>query len=196
MTHFKAFALIHFKRSVASLLQLPGSNEKYELKNFKTMIWPLVKKLEKKLLRDDFSDKTGYLYLVSFLLMVTFLLKFPNIHSGDQSFGLVLNLLICGWGVGRTLEINSRTGNEDFLKRFLSLSLITGIKLCGGLLVFTFILKGVKYFAEIISPGLIEGPLLSGLPKLFIGAAASVIFFRMLIHSFKKVNAEEELNIE
>lgn len=157
------------------------------------MIWPLVKKLEKKLIRDDFSDKTGYLYLVGFLIMVTFLLKFPGIHSGDQTFGLVLNLLICGWGVGRTLEINKETGNDDYLKRFMSLSFIAGIKLCAGLLVFTLMLKAVKYFSEIVSPGLIEGPLLAGMPKMFIGAAASVIFFWMLIHSFKRVNAEEEL---
>lgn len=156
------------------------------------MIWPLVKKLEKKLVHDDFSDKTGYLYLVGFLLMVTFLLKFPGIHSGDQTFGLVVNLLICGWGVGRTLEINKETGNDDYLKRFMSLSFITGIKLCAGLLVFTLGLKAVKYFAELISPGLIDGPLLSGMPKMFIGAAASVVFFLMLIHSFKRVNAEEE----
>ena len=157
------------------------------------MIWPLVKKLEKKLIRDDFSDKTGYLYLVGFLLMVTFLLKFPVINSGGQTFGLVINLLICAWGVGRTLEINKETGNEDFLKRFMSLSFITGIKLCAGLLVFTLVLKAIKYFSELISPGFIEGPLLGGMPKVFIGAAASVIFFLMLIHSFKRVNAEEEL---
>lgn len=159
------------------------------------MIWPPVKKLEKKLLRDDFSDKTGYLYLVSFLLMVTFLLKFPDIHSGDQTIGLVINLLICGWGVGRTLDINTKTGNEDYLKRFLSLSFITGIKLSVGLLIFTLILKAVKYFSELISPGLIEGPLLGGMPKLIIGAIASIIFFVMLINSFKRVNAEEDLRI-
>lgn len=157
------------------------------------MFWPLVKKLEKKLIRDDFSDKTGYLYLVGFLLMVTFLLKFPGIHTGDQTFGLVLNLLICGWGVGRTLEINKETGNEDYLKRFMSLSFITAIKFCAGLLVFILGIKGIKYFSEVVSPGFIEGPLLGGMPKLFIGATASVIFFLMLIHSFKRVNAEEEL---
>lgn len=156
------------------------------------MIWPLVKKLEKKLIRDDFSDKTGYLYLVGFLLMVTFLLKFPVLSSGDQNFGLILNLLICGWGVGRTLEINKETGNDDYLKRFMSLSFITAIKFCAGILVFTLLLKGIKYFTELISPGLIEGALLGGMPKLFLGAAASVVFFAMLIHSFKRVNAEEE----
>src|SRR5690606_151763 len=139
------------------------------------MIWPLVKKLEKKLIRDDFSDKTGFLYLVSLLLMMTFLLKFPLLHSGDQSFGLVLNLLICAWGVGRTLEINKERGDEDYLKKFMSLSFITGLKLSAGLLVITLLLKGIKYVVGLISPGLIEGPLLGGMPKLFIGAVASVI---------------------
>ncbi len=157
------------------------------------MIWPLVKKLEKKLIRDDFSDKTGYLYLVSLLLLVTLLLKFPVIQSGDHTFGLVLNLLICAWGVGRTLEINKETGNEDYLKRFMSLSFITAIKLCVGLVAFTLLLKAIKYITESISPGLIEGPLLSGMPKIMVGAAASVIFFIMLINSFKRVNAEEAL---
>ena len=168
----------------------------YELEQFKTMIWPLVKKLEKKLIGDDFSDKTGYLYLVSLLLMVTFLLKFPILQSGDQSFGLVINMLICAWGVGRTLEINKETGYEDFLKRFISLSIITGIKLCAGLLVLALFLKGIKYFSELFSPGFIDGPILGGLPKVFLGAVASVIFFTMLIKSFKRVNAEEELRAE
>ncbi len=158
------------------------------------MIRPLVKKLEKKMVNDDFSDKMGYFYLVTFLLMITFLMKFPIMHSGDQTFGVVLNLMICCWGVGRTLEINKTTGNEDYLKRFMSLSFISGIKLCAGLLVFIIILKAIKSFAETISPSFIEGPILSGMPKLFIGAAASVIFFLMLIRSFKRVNAEEELN--
>lgn len=157
------------------------------------MIRPLVKKLEKKLITDDFSDKTGYVYLVGLLLMVTFLMKFPGMHSGDQTFGLMLNLVICGLGVGRTLEINKKTGNEDYLKKFMSLSFITGIRLSAGLLVFTLVLKALKYFSELIIPGFIEGPILGGMPKIFIGTAASVIFFIMLIHSFKRVNAEEDL---
>ena len=157
------------------------------------MIWPPVKKLEKKLLRNDFSDKTGYLYLVSFLLMVTFLLKFPIIHSGDQTIGVIMNLLICSWGVGRTLDINSKTGNEDYLKKFLSLSLVTGIKLFVGIFIFILMLKAGKLLSELFAPGFIDGPLLQGMPKLFISTAASVIFFSMLIHSFKRVTAEEEL---
>ncbi len=157
------------------------------------MIWPLVKKIEKKLIRDDFSEKTGYLYLVGFLLMVTILLNFPGLHTGDESFGLVLNLLICGWGVGRTLEINKDTSKEDYLKRFMSLSFITGVKLCAGILIFTLVLKAIKYFSELVYPSLIEGPLLGNMPKQFIGAVATVIFFLMLIHSFKRVNAEEEV---
>jgi len=160
------------------------------------MIWPIVKKLEKKLLRDDFSDKTGYLYLVSLLLMVTFLLKFPLLHTGNQSFGLVFNLLICVWGVGRSLVINRERGDEDYLKKFMSLSFITGIKLSAGLLFIILLLKGIKYFVGLISPGLIDGPILGGLPKMFIGAAASVVFFTMLINSFKRTNAEEELSAE
>ena len=160
------------------------------------MIWPLFKKLEKKLINNEFSDKTGYLYLVSLLLMVTILLKFPGIHSGGLNSGLVLNLLICGWGVGRTLEINKNSGNDDYLKKFMSLSFINAIKLCAGLLIFTMLLKGIKYFAEFFSLDLMDGPLLGGMPKLVVGAVASVIFFIMLINSFKRVNAEEDLRTE
>src|SRR5690606_34246697 len=144
---------------------------------------------EKKLINNQFSDKTGYLYLVSLLLMVTILLNFPGLYSDGLNFGLLLNLLICGWGVGRTLEINKDSGYDDYLKKFMSLSFISAIKLCAGLLVLAIVLKGVKYLAEFFSYNIIDGPLLGGIPKPFIGAAASVIFFLMLINSFKRVNA-------
>lgn len=156
------------------------------------MIWPLFKKLEKKLINNQFSEKTGILYLVSLLLMVTILLKVPGIHSGGLSSGLILNLLICAWGVGRTLEINKNSPYDDYLKKFMSLSFINAVKLCAGLLIFTLVLKAIKYFTEFLSPGLMQGPILDGVPKFVIGAIASVIFFIMLINSFKRVNAEEE----
>lgn len=160
------------------------------------MNWPLLKKLEKKLINNESSDKTGYLYLVSLLLMVTILLNFPGIHSDGLNTGLVFNLLICGWGVGRTLEINKNSGNDDYLKKFMSLSFISAIKLCAGLLVLTIILKGIKYFAEFFSYNIIDGPLLGDIPKSLLGATASVVFFIMLINSFKRVNAEEALRTE
>ncbi|CAN5201578.1 hypothetical protein BH23BAC2_BH23BAC2_17020 [soil metagenome] len=156
------------------------------------MNWPHAKKLEKKLANNDFSNKTGYLYLITFLIMLSFLLNFPELHAGNQTFGLVINLLICGWGIGRTFEINQSTGNNDFLKRFISLSFLSGLKLSVALLAFVFVLKTIKYIAGFISPDYFDGPLLAAVPQPILGAGASIVFFVILINSFKRLNEDEE----
>jgi hypothetical protein len=160
------------------------------------MIWFNIKKLEKKLVNDDFSETLGYCYLITFLSAISILFFFPGTSSGNEELkipGIILSLLISFWGFQKVFEINRIGSNKDFFKRLFVLSFVTGVRLCTGLVIFSFTLRGSKIFLENFDPNLIDGALLGSTSKLFVATIACLTFFVMLINSFKRINSPAEI---
>lgn len=156
------------------------------------MIWFNIKKLEKKLANDDFPETLGYSYLIIFLSLVTLLYFFPNNPSSGnailKTLSAVSMLAVSFWGINRIIKVNKYGGNRDFFKRFLSLSFVTGVRLITGLIAFSLFARGAKYLLQEFSPAIQDGPFFGDFSRVALSAIVSVLFFQMLINSFRRVN--------
>lgn len=148
------------------------------------------KKMERTLVNNDFSQTLGYCYLISFLAAVSILYLFPHasmLSEDLQAFGFLSCVLISLWGYQKTLALNRGVANKDFHKKFFSLSFITGLRVFGGLLLVSLILRGSKnLFSTYLS--IPEGPLLSEFSKFLLIPAVFLVFFLLLINAFKRVS--------
>ncbi len=165
------------------------------------MIWFNIKKLERKLAHDDFPETLGYSYLMIFLSLITFLYLFPgNTSSGNEllkTLTVISTLVISFWGISRIMEISNNVGNKDFFKRFLSLSFVTGARLMTGLVIFSLIARGAKSLLQEVFPALQQGPLFGEFSRIALATVASILFFKMLINSFRRVNKmKEEMSLK
>lgn len=164
------------------------------------MIWFNVKKLERKLANDDFPRTLGYAYLIIFLSLLTFLCSLPEKSpaSGNESVKIltvVLILLISFWGTNKIMEVNRNSGIRDFFKKFLALSFVNGVRLLSGLAVFLFLVKGIRYLLQTMYNFVQEGPLFGNLSKVFLASVLSILFFQMLVNSFRRINKLEEIRV-
>lgn len=165
------------------------------------MIWFNIRKLEKKLANGDFPETLGYSYLVIFLSLITLLYFLPNNPSSEnwilQALTMVSMLAISFWGIGRIMEVNKNGGNKDFFKRFLSLSFVTGVRLVTGLVIFSLIVRGLKFLLQESFPAFQQGVLFGEFSRITLATVASVLFFQMLINSFRRVNEMmEEMSLD
>lgn len=159
------------------------------------MIWFKLKKLEKKLAAGEVSEKTGVMYLLTWILFFAVLFYLPK-SSGPFSNewwelgSFILNLGILIWAIGSLFRINHKNGNGDFLKKFLSLAFVTGLRL---LLTYSFLWLTYKIFMYNIPDDLflfISSLWLEDVADLIHSLTLTMIFSIMLIRSFKRANNE------
>lgn len=161
------------------------------------MIWFNIKELERKLASNDSSDKMAYQYFLAFLIVTMALTFFPKAAAGDSAISIVallVNLVVIIWGISKTMEINMNGGDKDYLKRFLSLSFVTGARMIVYVIVISVILKTSGSLAEQFFPAFTEGVLFGSSAKLILSIVASFGFFSMLINSFKRVNDNQVIS--
>lgn len=164
------------------------------------MIWFNIKKLERKLANDDFPETLGYVYLIIFLSLLTSLYFLPHkaSSSGNDFFRIltvILTLLISLWGTNRIMGVNRNGSNKDFIKKFLALSFVAGVRLVTGLTVFLLIIKYLHHLVQNFYPGLVKGLLFGDISKLFLASVLSIFFFQILINSFRRINEMEEMRL-
>lgn|SRR5690606_26903754 len=160
------------------------------------MIWFNIKKLERKLASGNSSDKMAYQYFLAFLIVTVALAFFPKSAAGSSAISiavLLVNLVVIIWGISKTMEININGGDRDYLKRFLSLSFVTGSRVVVYVIVISVILKTSGSLAEQFFPAFTDGVLFGSSAKLILSMVASYGFFSMLINSFRRVNDNQVL---
>lgn len=165
------------------------------------MIWFKLKKLERKLSAGEVSEKTGMKYLLTWIIFFAVLFYLPG-SSGPYSnewwelSSFVLNLGIFIIAIDRIFRINRRNGKEDFLKKFISLTFVTGLRL---LLVYSFLWLLYKIFMYNISDDLflfISGLWIEDVADLIHSLILTMIFSLLLIRSFKRANSEKSAEME
>lgn len=154
------------------------------------MVWFNIKKLERKLVTNNYPHTLGYCYIIVLLTALTILYLHPNTSRGREELkiiGFIVSLLISFWGFRKTLIVNQQGGNKDFYMKFFSLSLVTGLRVFGGLIAFALILRGSRFLLQSYFP-FPEGQMLNEVSKLLLVPAVFLIFFILLINAFKRVN--------
>ena len=152
------------------------------------MIWFDIHELEKGLKSGEISDKVIFNYLLGNLVLYSLV---PLMASNDSSafvmilFQVLFTITITVIGSKKAFDINESGDSKDFFKRYLALSLVTGIRL----FVFCLIIAipiGVTFGALGINPN--SNPYSEGLFDLILMAGTSIIYYAMLINSFKRVS--------
>ncbi len=158
------------------------------------MILYNIKELEKLLINGKLSDKLAFKYLFIHLILFT-LAGYIPIDSDNPAWSIWVHLLISLvaiiWGVRKTFEINQEGDNRDYFKRFISLSFVAGIR--------TFVIGLIISFLLVIGNKVAEHMISSSGQYLWIEVSElvgytllNIVFFYILIKSFKRVNSLDE----
>tara|TARA_R110002020_G_scaffold345743_2_gene559707 strand:- start:25801 stop:26424 length:624 start_codon:yes stop_codon:yes gene_type:complete len=188
-------SLVHFDESI-NLVKVNSCHTDYYcfLKEtndhfkFYVMIWFDIHELERGLRNGEISDKVIFNYLLGNLVLYSIV---PFMAGNDSStiamilFQVLFTITITVIGSKKAFDMNESGDSKDFFKRFLALSFVTGIRL----FVFCLIIAipiGVTFGALGFNPN--STPYSEGLFDLILMVASSIIYYYMLINSFKRVS--------
>lgn len=154
------------------------------------MIWFNIKKTEKKLVENDFSDEEGFKYLLAFSILGVFSI-FGSISVNFISFiRLFVNIAITIWGSYSIFKANASGDGKDFFKRYFILSWVIGFRLfLFQLIVIVFSI--IIFF--IISNGSLASDLnslIGSFVSMIISSLFMLIYFLLLTNSFKRVSTK------
>ena len=153
------------------------------------MTWTDIKQLEKSLIEETLSEKDVFYYLLTSSL-ITAIVPYLSDSNSDNKILAFIELL---FGVGFTIillratfNINNIGDKKDYLKRFISLSLVSFIRLflfaLGPIILMTVILKVIE------SMDLIKYDDIRQVFLFSVTIFMSVAYYVMLTNSFKRVN--------
>lgn len=157
------------------------------------MIWFNIKKLESRLINGEVTDKVAFTYLLTHIILITLA---SYIRGDEDPFWMVLVHLMISlgssiWGLKKTYEINQRGGNRDYLKRFLSLSLVSGVRMVVFVFLFLFAINLLTLLFHALG---MQIPL-SALAKNVLELAGFVlmvgVYYYILLKSFRRINTED-----
>ncbi|UJH91716.1 hypothetical protein LZ575_03250 [Antarcticibacterium sp. 1MA-6-2] len=156
------------------------------------MIWIRIKELERRLITNKLSEKTGLHYLLAHIVVALIFIYLPE-FSGYTSewyyfaeFLVVLIILII------TLKTAFSINKErDFLKRAISLSFVIGLRL---LIFFTLLHLLYKIIMFIIPVDLFvffNNFTTGDIPNLLFTFIISLSFYFLLTRAFKRINLDQ-----
>lgn len=153
------------------------------------MTWTDIKQLEKSLTDDTLSDKDVFHYLLTSSLITAIIPYVSDNHSGNKIlsfiellFGIVFTIVL----LKATFDTNNDGDKRDYLKRFISLSLVSFIRLflfaLGPIILLTVTLKVIESM-DILKYDDIRQVFLFSM-TIFM----SIAYYFMLTNSFKRVS--------
>lgn len=161
------------------------------------MIWFKLKELERRLANGEVTERTGFHYLLTIMIFFSIAKlvpddsPFPNFwwDLGD----IVLGILVLILGMNSTFKINGKDGNKEFLKRFLSLSFVIYLRLAIVFMFLYLLYKIIMFVIPIDLYLLIDGIVSENISQLLLSTGVSLLYYFLLIRSFKRVNAQQNV---
>lgn len=161
------------------------------------MIWLNLTALERKLANFMLSAQTAYSYLLTFLIILIIIFYLPR----DSSFPfgwwdlaeLLLVLLLSIIGLKKVFSTNQKGDNREFLKRFISLSFVTGLRLLIAVMVIWLAYKIIMFIIPLDYFVPVERATNHPAIQMIVFPAVVGIFFYLLIKSFRRINSERYL---
>jgi hypothetical protein len=152
------------------------------------MIWFDIGELELRLKNGDLSDKDSFYYLLANLILFAIA---PYIDSQDDTskwviaLEIVIAIAMTVIGTKMTFDINSAGDNNDYLKRFLSLSFVTSIRLLVFVCIAAIPVGTVIYF---LGESIGASKNIANLFDIAFTVIAGLVYYVMLTRSFKRVS--------
>ncbi len=147
------------------------------------MIWINIKKLEKKIVKNEFSDKEGFQYFLAFSILGALSGSIGTSESAFTFIEMLITLLITIWGSYSIFKANSSGDGQDFFKRYFALSWVIGFRLFLYVLTLTTIYYVINQdFPNIYNSGH------SDITSLILLSIIMFAYYSLLISSFKRVS--------
>lgn len=162
------------------------------------MIWFNIKELEKLIKDGKLSDKLVFNYLLTYLIF-SVVAGYPSNFDNPlwmEWVHLIISLIAVIWGVRKTFEINQEGNNQDYFKRFISLSFVTGIRVVVFALLVLFLFN---LLTEILDATGVPFSLSSFQEEILKLAGFLLVigfYYYMLLASFKRINSGEFSGIQ
>jgi len=165
-------------------------SSKVAYKHFLHMTWFDIKKLETDLTEGNITEKDAFNYLLATMLLFTVLPYLSdNIPTSKMSsvielvVGIIMTIVI----LKATFDINARGDNKEYLKRYISLSLVLFIRL----MVYALLpsIGAVIIMKVLASIGVV---VYEAMANIFIRSLSIVLvmaYYFMLTNSFKRINS-------
>ncbi|PKD19571.1 hypothetical protein APR41_02905 [Salegentibacter salinarum] len=166
------------------------------------MIWFNLKKLERLLIQNKITEAISYQYLLVLLVLLTLSSNVPVkyfSHTGWEISYIILDLLITIVGTYLLFKVNSNGDNRDFLKRYFSLAFVNALRLIIFYLVLRLIFKIIMFVIPLDLWYTINDFLGEDAGEFFFDIIFSLIFYWLLMSSFKRVNSgrsEEKVAVQ
>src|SRR6478609_2185359 len=156
------------------------------------MTWFDIKKLEYDLIEGNVSEIEIFNYLLASSLIFTIMPYFSDNNTANQiltGIEFVFEVILTVVLLKSTFGINSNGDNKDYLKRFISLSLISFIRL------FVFALLPVFLFVVTIeilqSMKIMEDDGIKNIFEFIMSICLGIAYYFLLTNSFKRVSEKK-----
>ena len=148
------------------------------------MIWFDLKRLEKKIIENDFSDNEGFSYFLAFLVLGFIVGYNDSVWNRISSIELLVGLVITVWGAYSIFKTNAKGDGQDFFKRYFALAWVVGFRIFVSLLIF-FTLFHMVYT---IATGNDADEVLTGWTDVIMSSLITLVFYIILKRSFERVS--------
>lgn len=155
------------------------------------MIWFNIKKLEKRIKENEFSDKCAFKYFMAFAILHV-ILAYSGLN--EESYITLFEFLgIVGvtiWGTYSIFRINSSGDGKDFFKRFFALSWVVIIRLYVYAIMIFIPLMIIYYLGVYNSNSYFSGMVESKEDIIWMSymIVFEIIYYLMLRNSFRRVS--------
>lgn len=151
------------------------------------MIWFDIKELERGLKNEELSDNTIFNYLLANLIIYSLASYVASNEYKTNTIlllELIVTLSITIIGTKRAFDINSGGDSKDFLKRYLSLSFVSGVRL----VVFITLPFGIIKAISNGGMGTKYNNNTTDLFDIFLTGVVGLVYYLILTNSFKRVS--------
>lgn len=157
------------------------------------MIWLNLRILETKLSNHLLTAQAAFNYLFTFLIVLIILIYLPRDSSfpfdGWDLAELLLVLLTSIIGLKIVFSTNQKGDNHEFLKRFLSLSFVTGLRLLIAVMIIWLAFKIIMFIIPIDFFVPIDRAVNHPAMQMLFTPIVVVIFFYLITGSFRRINS-------
>jgi hypothetical protein len=160
------------------------------------MIWFDLKGLERKISNNDLTEKDGFDYLMATMILSSIFVG-GGLREDSYSWFIFLNVIIAVgitvWGMNACYKVNNELDGKDFLKRYLAISWVVGMRLIlwvFGLSLVIFIIIEIVMAANGTTDEVAK-PVKDVIILVFI-ALSSLICYLLMINSFKSLKVKAE----
>ena len=159
------------------------------------MIWFNIKRLERKINENDFSDKEGFNYFLAFSVLGVLASYGATTENFITFIDLIFGIIITIWGSYSIFKANSSGDGNDFFKRYFALSWVIGFRLSVFTLIIAIpllIIYGIISSDSFTSIESDSNTLTEDFVITIISSLVLLIYYFLLTSSFKRVSSKSD----